>query len=262
MNEDSKPGLLNIGSAAEYLGISIDTLRRWERKGRIQPLRSPGGHRYYSKSSLDDLFGKRYTRDEQTLRRTNEELGIDPQQIPTANVTVDSSLPDSFIAPPDTPIVNTEVTPPVPEYPIPAIMEEVEPEIPPLQQNSGSTNLLHPMDIQTPAIVAAPEIESVKEIPHEAVIPPASEPAAVPTPAVTPAPEKPALIPNTLLPERENNTLSEDEIEKRINTIIKREKKKSGPNTVLIILSAVLLIADIALLYFWFTQSRIASPIP
>src|SRR3989344_5655150 len=61
--------LLSIGEASEYLGISIDTLRRWEKKGRIEPFRSPGGHRYFDKKTLDDLFGKRYTRDEATIRR-------------------------------------------------------------------------------------------------------------------------------------------------------------------------------------------------
>lgn len=63
--------LISIGDASEYLGISIDTLRRWEKKGRITPMRSPGGHRYFSKKELDGLFGKRYTRDEETLRSSD-----------------------------------------------------------------------------------------------------------------------------------------------------------------------------------------------
>jgi excisionase family DNA binding protein len=60
---------LSIGEASEYLGVSIDTLRRWEKKGRIEPLRSPGGHRYYTQTDLDNLFNKKYTRDEPTIRR-------------------------------------------------------------------------------------------------------------------------------------------------------------------------------------------------
>ena len=67
-NNNENKNLLSIGEASEYLGISIDTLRRWERKKRIDPLRSPGGHRYYSKEDLDNLFGKRYVRDEPTHR--------------------------------------------------------------------------------------------------------------------------------------------------------------------------------------------------
>lgn len=71
MQEDQdKKSLLTIGDAAEYLGISIDTLRRWEKKGRIEPLRSPGGHRYYKKDDLDNLFGKKYVREEETVRKT------------------------------------------------------------------------------------------------------------------------------------------------------------------------------------------------
>jgi len=54
--------LLSIGNAAEQLGISIDTIRRWEKKGRITAYRSPGGHRYFKKDELANLFGKRYTR--------------------------------------------------------------------------------------------------------------------------------------------------------------------------------------------------------
>ncbi len=74
--------LLGIGAASEYLGVSIDTLRRWEKKGRIKPLRSPGGHRYFDKKGLDDLFGQRYTRDEETQRRKTkkEKVGLTPEK--------------------------------------------------------------------------------------------------------------------------------------------------------------------------------------
>src|SRR3989344_4233733 len=53
---------LTIGESSEYLGVSIDTLRRWEKKGVITTVRSPGGHRYYFKKDLDKLFGLKYTR--------------------------------------------------------------------------------------------------------------------------------------------------------------------------------------------------------
>lgn len=61
---NKEKAFLTIGKASEHLGVSIDTLRRWEKKGRIEPLRSPGNHRYYLKEDLDKLFGKRYTHDE------------------------------------------------------------------------------------------------------------------------------------------------------------------------------------------------------
>lgn len=71
MQNDSdtlQEGRLSIGKAAKYLGVSIDTLRRWEKNGRITALRSPGGHRYFEGSQLDNLFGKKYTRDQASGR--------------------------------------------------------------------------------------------------------------------------------------------------------------------------------------------------
>ena len=45
--------LLTIKEAAQFLGVSIDTLRRWDLKGKLKAVRSPGGHRYYSKEQLE-----------------------------------------------------------------------------------------------------------------------------------------------------------------------------------------------------------------
>ncbi len=50
--------LLSIGKASHYLGISRDTLRRWEKKGKITALRSPTNRRYYTKEQLDKLINK------------------------------------------------------------------------------------------------------------------------------------------------------------------------------------------------------------
>lgn len=46
---------LRIGEAAKYLGVSVSTLRRWEREGLIAPLRRPGGWRKYLLSDIDAL---------------------------------------------------------------------------------------------------------------------------------------------------------------------------------------------------------------
>ncbi|MFC1727083.1 helix-turn-helix domain-containing protein [Patescibacteria group bacterium] len=52
--------ILSIGEAANYLNVSIDTLRRWDKSGKLRAKKSPGGHRYYSKLDLDlykqDIF--------------------------------------------------------------------------------------------------------------------------------------------------------------------------------------------------------------
>jgi len=54
--------ILSIGKAAEYLGVSIDTLRRWGEAGKLKEYRSPGNHRYYKLNDLDKLFDTKYER--------------------------------------------------------------------------------------------------------------------------------------------------------------------------------------------------------
>lgn len=49
---------LTIGQAADYLGVSRDTLRRWEKRGKVKTVRSPTNRRYYTKEQLDQLIGK------------------------------------------------------------------------------------------------------------------------------------------------------------------------------------------------------------
>lgn len=43
---------VNIGRAAKELGVSIDTLRRWERQEKIIAERTPSGHRRYDLAQL------------------------------------------------------------------------------------------------------------------------------------------------------------------------------------------------------------------
>jgi len=40
--------------AAEYLGVSLTTLRKMEREGELVPFRTPGGHRRYSLEMLEE----------------------------------------------------------------------------------------------------------------------------------------------------------------------------------------------------------------
>ena len=47
--------LVKIGEAAKILGVSIDTLRRWEASGKIQAIRTPGGTRLYSLEELQKI---------------------------------------------------------------------------------------------------------------------------------------------------------------------------------------------------------------
>lgn len=46
--------LLNIRQAAEFLGISLDTLRRWDKSGKLIAIKKEGGtHRYYREKDLE-----------------------------------------------------------------------------------------------------------------------------------------------------------------------------------------------------------------
>lgn len=47
--------LLTIDEAAAMLGISQQTLRKWEEKGKIEPQRTPKGHRRYTKSQIMEI---------------------------------------------------------------------------------------------------------------------------------------------------------------------------------------------------------------
>lgn len=49
--------LLSIGQAADLLGVSIDTLRRWDSTGRLRSIRSgPRGHRFYDRFDIDQYL--------------------------------------------------------------------------------------------------------------------------------------------------------------------------------------------------------------
>lgn len=49
---------VNIGKAAEELGVVQETLRRWERLGKITVERTPKGHRRYDLSKLKGIAPK------------------------------------------------------------------------------------------------------------------------------------------------------------------------------------------------------------
>jgi len=53
---DEKLTLLNAREAAQYLRVSLFTLSRIEREGRLVPFRTPGGHRRYSLRMLHEYL--------------------------------------------------------------------------------------------------------------------------------------------------------------------------------------------------------------
>lgn len=49
--------LFSISETAHQLGVSIDTLRRWDSSGRLPSIRSgPRGHRFYSQSDIEQYL--------------------------------------------------------------------------------------------------------------------------------------------------------------------------------------------------------------
>jgi excisionase family DNA binding protein len=48
---------MRIGEAASYLGVSVETLRRWDRDGSLIPRRNRTGARFYTATQLDEYAG-------------------------------------------------------------------------------------------------------------------------------------------------------------------------------------------------------------
>ena len=59
---------VRVGQAAEMLGVTVDTVRRWEAEGRLRVERSPGGQRIVSIGEVTRLLAER--------RRTGTERPI------------------------------------------------------------------------------------------------------------------------------------------------------------------------------------------
>lgn len=56
MSTEERRILLTAREAAEYLRISLFTLNKIERQGRLAPFRTPGGHRRYSVGMLNQYL--------------------------------------------------------------------------------------------------------------------------------------------------------------------------------------------------------------
>lgn len=50
---------IRIGRAAEMLGVTVDTLRRWAKSGRLKVVRSEGGQRLVPIEEVTRLIGER-----------------------------------------------------------------------------------------------------------------------------------------------------------------------------------------------------------
>lgn len=70
--------LISIGETAKLLGVSIDTLRRWDKAKRLQSIRSgPRGHRYYNQADIELFMRDVYSLAKQWAA---DSVGVEPDQ--------------------------------------------------------------------------------------------------------------------------------------------------------------------------------------
>ena len=224
MDTNLEKQMMSIGEAAKYLGVSIDTLRRWEVRGRVRPSRSPGGHRYYTKDDLDQLFNKKYTRDEYSKKITNTHL--ESQQEETQNVTLQTT-PDSS----GVPSYSSDAT-------IPPHNEALTPPPPPEQPQK-----------QTPQVVANVSAETITPLQN------ISNSILEPTPTIQ---NQPAMN-TTQAPVNLINQQREE-----LSNILRSEKEdKLTTGDLLSIIGIVLFVAlDVILFLAWYKSTNIIVPIP
>jgi molybdopterin-binding protein len=63
-----------IGEAAEMLGVRIETLRRWEREGKLSTTRTSGGQRLVAPAEVARLLGERRGRPRVTVGSVRNRL--------------------------------------------------------------------------------------------------------------------------------------------------------------------------------------------
>src|SRR5580692_265454 len=82
MTEDDD--YLQVGEAADYVGVSAQTLRRWDRDGQVTAVRRPGSsYRYYRRADLEP-FRLEY-------RRASEAATTDGEIFTTANANIEAN---------------------------------------------------------------------------------------------------------------------------------------------------------------------------
>ncbi|MFA5737149.1 MAG: MerR family DNA-binding transcriptional regulator [Candidatus Paceibacterota bacterium] len=62
-------GLITIKSAAEILGVSVETLRNWDKRGILKARRSPqNGYRLYNISELQKMLKQKQIKEPRVKR--------------------------------------------------------------------------------------------------------------------------------------------------------------------------------------------------
>lgn len=51
--QSNEADLVPIGEAARIFGVTVATVRRWEREGKISAQRTPGGQRRFNRAEIE-----------------------------------------------------------------------------------------------------------------------------------------------------------------------------------------------------------------
>ncbi len=54
---DNNAEFISIGKAANMIGVSLETLRNWDREDKFKPIRTIGKHRRYSVKQINIFTG-------------------------------------------------------------------------------------------------------------------------------------------------------------------------------------------------------------
>ena len=65
-----RKGFVTIKSASEILGVSVETLRNWDKSGRLKAKRDKNGYRIYNISDLEKFANK------EGLKRPNKRIKL------------------------------------------------------------------------------------------------------------------------------------------------------------------------------------------
>ena len=274
--ESEKMDYLSIGDASEYLGISIDTLRRWEKKDRITAYRSPGGHRYFLKEDLKGLFNARYTRDTPT-KRSKKEIGTKIQteatkletEKPEVEERVDAKhgivIEEKSVFDPKfvDSIKQTEIVDWSKKY---ANKEDRKVRIP----------LIRPVAIRTSSTQTASNRQPIQQTQPVSIPVQSSQASSANTlvPPVTTQPEtardnqfgslpvqRSVISPTACLPARQvhqSNSLSAGKAGSASQPI----EKQSKIQKIAISVTLVVILISFIIFFYWYSQPRILSPIP
>jgi excisionase family DNA binding protein len=69
-NTNGSPLGLSTSQAAQALGVSLGTIRRWSDMGYLQSYRTPGGQRRFSQDQINQFLGSlEQTNDDPILER-------------------------------------------------------------------------------------------------------------------------------------------------------------------------------------------------